>query len=84
MNSHPVFIRRLGQSPKQANTCTRALECPDILELASGDFAIIGKDITEESAAHLPKDAGCGPGERVILIPRKTLVFAKQDIPNQP
>jgi hypothetical protein len=56
--------------------------CPDIFELASGDFAIIGIDITEASAKHLPPSAGCGPDERIVLVPRKTLVLAKSDIPS--
>jgi hypothetical protein len=33
---------------------TAALQgCPDIFELESGDFAVIGSDITELSASHL-------------------------------
>ena len=57
--------------------------CPDIFELESGDFAIIGIDITESSIPRLPATAGCGPDERIVLVPRKTLVLAKSDIPNQ-
>jgi hypothetical protein len=57
--------------------------CPDIFELESGDFAIIGSDITAESIPNLPASASCGPDERVIRVPRKTLVLAKPDIPNQ-
>jgi len=83
MDANIAFLRRLGLPPKVAGTCTIALECPDIFELANGDFAIIGKDITEISATRLPPDAGCGPDERVICIPRKTLVLAKADIPDR-
>jgi hypothetical protein len=57
--------------------------CPDIFELASGDFAIIGIDITEAFVKHLPPSAGCGPNERIVLVPRKTLVLAKSDIPSK-
>jgi hypothetical protein len=49
--------------------------------LADGDFAVIGADITD-AAGMLPPTAGCGPDERIIRIPRKTLVLAKRDIPN--
>jgi len=77
-----MFLRRLGPAPQAINLCTIALRCPDIFELESGDFAIIGKDITE-SATHLPPDAGCGPHERIVLVPRKTLILAKPDIPSQ-
>lgn len=84
MNAQINFLRRLGPDPHANGTQTVALNgCPDIFELASGDFAIIGIDITEASANRLPPTAGCGPDERIVLVPRKTLVFAKSDIPNQ-
>jgi hypothetical protein len=58
-------------------------DCPDIWELESGDFAIIGMDITIDAKATLPASAGCGPDERVILLPRKLLINAKRDIPDR-
>jgi hypothetical protein len=82
MNTPLKFLRRLGPGPRAINACTIALRCPDIFELESGDFAIIGKDITA-AAAKLPPDAGCGPDERIVLVPRKTLVHAKRDIPEK-
>ena len=79
-----MFLRRLGPDPHANGALTVALSgCPDIFELESGDFAIIGIDITELSAKHLPQNASCGPDERIVCIPRKTLVLAKSDIPNQ-
>lgn len=78
-----MFIRRLGPDPHANGALTPCLRgCPDILELETGDFAIIGKDITEMSIDHLPPTVGCGPDERIIRIPRKTLVLAKTDIPD--
>jgi hypothetical protein len=78
-----MFLRRLGPDPHADGACTIALRgCPDIFELHSGDFAVIGIDITEKSVAQLPPSAGCGPDERIVLLPRKTLVLAKSDIPN--
>jgi hypothetical protein len=50
--------------------------------LAGGDFAIIGSDITAQAAGKLPPTASCGPDERIIRIPRRTLILAKQDIPD--
>jgi len=83
MNSDLQFLRRLGPDPHANGALTPALQgCPDILELASGDFAIIGEDITQKSLGLLPPTVGCGPDERVIRIPRKTLLLAKADIPN--
>jgi len=71
-----MFSRRLGRA-----LCSGGHSCPDILELESGDFAVIGKDITNEAATRLPPGSGCGADERIVRIPRATLVFAKSDIP---
>lgn len=78
-----TFIKRIGPDPHANGAKTAALNgCPDIWELASGDFAIIGIDITAATANRLPPTAGCGPDERIILLPRKTLLQAKRDIPD--
>lgn len=85
MKADIEFLRRLGPDPHANGAQTVALNgCPDIFELATGDFAVIGIDITEASASRLPPTAGCGPDERIVLVPRKTLVLAKPDIPNCP
>ena len=79
-----MFLRRLGPDPHANGAPTAALRgCPDILELENGDFAIIGSDITESAAGNLIPTASCGPDERIIRIPRKTLVLAKPDIPDR-
>lgn len=82
--SAPIeFSRRLGPNPHANGAQTPCLEgCPDIFELNSGDFALIGRNITAEAAKQLPPDAGCGPDEAIIWIPRKTLILAKRDIPD--
>jgi hypothetical protein len=77
----PRFLRRLGPDPHANGAQTSSLSgCPDIFELEDGDFAIIGVDITQ-FAASLPRSAGCGPDEKMIRIPRQTLLNAKRDIP---
>lgn len=77
------ILRRLGPDPHANGAMTVALNgCPDILELESGDFAVIGVDITAAAQAHLPPTVGCGPDERIVRIPRKTLTLAKSDIPD--
>jgi hypothetical protein len=82
-NQKLVFLRRLGLDPHADGNLTYALRgCPDIFELENGDFAIIGSDITEY-ADRLPASASCGPDERIIRIPRRTLVLAKRDIPEK-
>lgn len=77
-----MFIRRLGPNPHENGKMTRSLSgCPDILETESGDFAVIGQDITGEVAGRMFPGASCGRDERIVLIPRSTLVGAKSDIP---
>ena len=77
-----MFIRRIGPDPHANGAKTRSLAgCPDILETETGDFAVIGKDITDDAAGRLILGASCGPDERIVLIPRTTLVLAKADIP---
>lgn len=75
-----MFTRILGYNAIHRN-CQGGSSCPDILELDGGDFAIIGVDITDEARGSLPAGAGCGPQERIIRIPRRILVQARNDIP---
>jgi hypothetical protein len=76
------ILRRLGPDPHANGAMTAAANnCPDILELTDGDFAVIGIDITAKALPDLPPTVGCGPDERVVWIPRKTLVLARPDIP---
>jgi hypothetical protein len=78
-----MFARRLGPDPHAGGAQTAACSgCPDIWELESGDFAVIGSDITDLALTRLPLGASCGPDERVVQIPRKTLLLAKADIPD--
>lgn len=78
-----TFIKRIGPEPNPDQArCVGCHACPDIWELEDGDFAVIGADITE-LADTLPPSAGCGPNERIVRIPRRTLVLAKSDIPDR-
>jgi hypothetical protein len=82
-NDSLSILRRLGPDPHAAGAQTEALAgCPDLFELSCGSFLVIGTDITEEARRCLPPSASCGPDERIIRIPRKTLVLAKTDIPD--
>jgi len=79
-----MILRRLGPHPHANGATTPCLQgCPDVFELKTGDFALIGQDITEQAVSYLPADAGCGPDERIILMPRRILVLAKSDIPDR-
>ena len=76
-----MFKRRLGPDPHANGAQTKSLcGCPDIFEMADGDFAIIGRNITEVAQRHLPATASCGPDECIVKIPRTTLIRAKPDI----
>ena len=80
-----MITRRLGPDPHANGATTSSLDgCPDILELEDGDFAIIGVDITELTSGRLTLGASCGRDERVVRIPRLTLLRAKHDIPDAP
>jgi len=82
MSAQLFFLRRLGPDPHENGAKSVGCSgCPDIFELVSGDFAVIGADITD-AAGMLPPTAGCGPDERIVRIPRKTLTLAKRDIPD--
>jgi len=77
-----MFLNRLGPDPHADGQQTPALQgCPDIWQLVTGDFAVIGVDITASARDKLPPTAGCGPDERIVQIPRRTLVLAKPHIP---
>ncbi len=79
-----MFKRRLGPDPHANGEVTRALlGCPDLFELDSGDFAAIGRDVTAFASPKLPQGASCGTEERIVVIPRRTLVMAKPDIPDK-
>lgn len=77
-----MILRKLG--PKtDASRCAGGHGCPDLFELTTGDFAVIGTDITRVALNWLPPGSGCAPSERIISVPRRTFVLAKQDIPDR-
>lgn len=77
-----AILRRLGPDPHAGGRKTIALSgCPDLFELRSGDFLVVGTDVTDTARQELPATASCGPDERIVRIPRRTLVLAKTDIP---
>ena len=78
MNAPIEFLRRISTP-----YCAKTVGCPDIWELADGDFAVIGVDITDAATPKLPPTAGCGPDERIVRLPRNLLVNAKRDIPDR-
>lgn len=78
------FRRRVGKHPHAQGLASAAASgCPDIWELDTGDFAVIGVDVTSDLLPQLPDDASCGPDERIVFVDRHVLVNARDDIPNQ-
>lgn len=76
------LVRRLGPAPAELGTTGGRDGCPDIWELGNGDFAVIGRDLTTAYTDGLPADASVGEGERLVVIPRVTLLSAKPHIPD--
>ncbi|MGH3902896.1 MAG: hypothetical protein ACRDTE_01660 [Pseudonocardiaceae bacterium] len=74
-------IKRLGKTPSELGNTTGVSGSPDILELDDGSFGIIGVDVTDTLGGQPLSDARCAPHERIIRIPRNTLIAAKPDIP---
>jgi hypothetical protein len=79
-----MFIRRLGIEKGATQACSGGRSCPDIIELADGDYAVIGADISRHADQLSAVGAGCGPGETMVRIPRAILVRARADIPTTP
>ncbi|GGL06969.1 hypothetical protein [Streptomyces flaveus] len=76
------FARRLGQSPQELGLTSATESCPDIWELSNGDIAMIGREATSAFGDRLPDGVSVAPDERIIIVPRTTLLSAKRDIPD--
>ena len=76
------LLRRLGKSSHELGQTSGNASCPDIWELDNGDVAIIGEDMTSSYRERLPDGVSIDPGERLVVIPRKTVVAARPDIPD--
>ncbi|MFC7276042.1 hypothetical protein ACFQS1_18775 [Paractinoplanes rhizophilus] len=76
------FARRIGKSSHELGQTSGNSSCPDIWELDNGDVAVIGSDLTTSYEGRLPEGVSVDPGERLVIIPRKTILAAKADIPD--
>jgi hypothetical protein len=76
------FRRRLGKSAQELGNTTGDTTCPEMWELDNGDVVVIGTELTSAYAGRLPAGVGIAPGERLVVIPRSTIVSAKADIPD--
>jgi hypothetical protein len=78
LGTRTEVVRRLGTAPSRRAGCSDASNCPDVLELSTGDFAIIGTHVAE--GIELPPDAGCSPSESIVVVPRAVLIAAARDL----
>lgn len=76
------FLKRLGKSAHELKITGGNASCPEIWELDNGDIAIIGTELTARYEGRLPSDVKVDPGESLVVIPRKTIISAKADIPD--
>lgn len=83
-NPEATFVRRLGVHPASLpdHPTNGKQGCPDIWEMSNGDMAVIGRDLTNEYADRLPDGVTVVHDERLVVIPRSTIVAAKEDIPD--
>lgn len=81
-NPDATFTRRLGEHPTEVAGTDGKQGCPDIWELSNGDVAVIGRDLTDVYAGRLPDGTSVVHDERLVVIPRATIVAAKKDIPD--
>ena len=76
------LVRRLGKSAHDLGNTGKSGSCPDIWELDNGDVAVIGTDATASYDGRLPAGVSVDSHERLVIIPRSTIVSAKADIPD--
>jgi hypothetical protein len=76
------FSRRLGKSAHELGSTGGDVSCPEMWELDNGDVAVIGAELTAAYVGRLPAGVRVDPGERLVVIPRSTIVSAKADIPD--
>ncbi|MCX5560418.1 hypothetical protein [Streptomyces sp. NBC_00038] len=76
------FARRLGRSPQEPGLTGATESCPDIWELENGDFAFIEREATDAYEERLSAGVSVAQSERVVIVPRSTLLAAKRDIPD--
>jgi hypothetical protein len=76
------FRRRLGKSAHELGSTGGDASCPELWELANGDVAVIGTELTSAYRDRLPPGVSIDEGEGLVVIPRSTIVSAKADIPD--
>jgi hypothetical protein len=73
------MYRRLGRSANAL--CVGGFQCPQVLEMPDGDFAVVGKIITDEAKQQIPAGLGIGPDEGVVKVPRRVMADVRSELP---
>ncbi len=76
------FQRRLGASAHELGITGGDASCPEMWRLDNGDVAVIGTELTASYQGRLPKGVMIDPGEKLVIIPRATIISAKGHIPD--
>ena len=71
------FVKRVSLNPQMSPGGSR---CPEIWEVDTGDFVVIGEDITQRVKNTIPSNIILGEEERIILLPRKVLQSVESNI----
>jgi len=74
------FVRRVTEPVQRLLDSPGGSRCPEVWEMDSGDFAVIGADITDEAKKILPPEVELGIEERIVMIPRAVLNSLKPNI----
>jgi len=73
------MYRRLGRSANAQ--CAGGFNCPQVLEMPDGDFAVVGIIITDDAKRNIPQGPGIGPGEGVVKVPRRVMADVRAELP---
>ena len=76
----PRIARRIGSTPQDRGS-SQGMNCPDVFELTTGDFAIIGTDQSSELDGELSGlNASRATYERTVVVPREVLMHALEQL----
>lgn len=75
-------MKRLGSTPQQRGSMSGET-CPDIIELDDGNFLVIGESLDAATVDLTKVNASIGYQEMGVVIPRRVLMDAKKDIPDE-
>ena len=78
-------MRRVGSTPQERGSAGNH-SCPDIFQLASGDFLVVGDVISPSLASRLVADEGgsIGASELAVVVSRSCMLDAAGELAARP